>query len=52
MIIAQDKTILHEVLNNNIFLAGDDTLGYLAGTVHKKYSMTFIRGHPFSSCEY
>ena len=30
---------------NNIFLPGDDALGYLAG-----YSMTFILGHPFNTC--
>ena len=36
--------------NNDIFLAGDDALGYLTGPVHKKYSMTFIWGHPFSLC--
>ena len=27
---------------NDIFLSGDDALGYLAGPMHKKYSMTFI----------
>ena len=35
--------------NNDIFSAGGDTLGYLAGPMHKKYSMTFIWGHPFSA---
>ena len=35
---------------NNIFLAIDDVLWYLAGTVHKRYSMTFIWGHQFSTC--
>ena len=29
---------------NDIFLAGDDALGYLAGPMHKKYSMAFIWG--------
>ena len=33
---------------NNIFLAGGDTLVYLAVPVHKKYSTTFVWGHPFS----
>ena len=28
--------------NKDIFLACDDTLGYLAGSMHEKYSMTFI----------
>ena len=36
--------------NNDIFFAGDDALKYLAGPVHKKYSMTFIWGHPFDTC--
>ena len=35
--------------NNDIFLAAADVLGYLAGPMHKEYSMTFIRGHPFST---
>ena len=35
--------------NNDIFLAGDDALVYLAGPMHKKYSTTFIWGHPFST---
>ena len=34
---------------NNIFLAGGDTLVYLAVPVHKKYSATFVWGHPFST---
>ena len=34
--------------NNDIFLVDDDTLEYLAGPVHKKYSITFVWGHPFS----
>ena len=29
---------------NDIFLAGDDALGYLAGPMHKKYFMAFIWG--------
>ena len=33
--------------NNNIFLAGGDALVYLAGPMHKKYSTTFVWGHPF-----
>ena len=36
--------------NNDIFFAGADALKYLAGPVHKKYSMTFIWGHPFDTC--
>ena len=35
--------------NNDIFLAGDDVLVYLAVPVHKKYSITFVWGHPFST---
>ena len=34
--------------NNNIFLAGGDALVYLAEATHKKYSATFVWGHPFS----
>ena len=39
--------------NNDIFLAGADVLVYLAVprgalSVHKKYSTTFVWGHPFS----
>ena len=34
----------------DIFLAGDDALEYLAGPMHKKYSMSFIWDHPFSTC--
>ena len=30
--------------NKGIFLVGDDALGYLAGPIYKKYSMTFIWG--------
>ena len=36
--------------NNDIFLTGDNALGYLAGPMHKKYTMTFIWGHPLSTC--
>ena len=32
--------------NNNIFLAGCDDLIYLALAMHKKYSTTFVWGHP------
>ena len=28
--------------NNDIFLPGDDALGYVAGPTHDKYFMTFI----------
>ena len=35
--------------NNYIFLAGGDALVYLAEPVYKKYSTTFIWGHPFST---
>ena len=34
--------------NNDIFLAGDDALLYLALPMHKKYCTTFVWGHPFS----
>ena len=34
---------------NDIFLAGSDALVYLAGPMHKKYSITFVWGHPFST---
>ena len=37
--------------NNDIFLAGDDALGYLAGPMHKKYSMAFIWGYPLGTSE-
>ena len=36
--------------NNDIFLASNDPLGHLGGPMHKKYSMTFIWGNPFSMC--
>ena len=36
--------------NKNIFFANDDALGYLTGPMHKKYSITFIWGYPFSTC--
>ena len=35
--------------NNNIFLAGRDALVHLAEPVHKKYSTTFVWGHPFGT---
>ena len=34
---------------NSIFLAGGDALVYLAGQMRKKYSTTFVWGHPFST---
>ena len=36
--------------NNDIFLAGDNVLGKLARPMRKKYSVTFIWSHPFSTC--
>ena len=36
--------------NKDIFLAGDDGLGYLARPMYKKNSITFIWGHSFSTC--
>ena len=35
--------------NSNIFLVGDDALVYLIVPMHKKYSTTFVWGHPFST---
>ena len=35
--------------NNDIFLAGGDALVYLAVPMNKKYSTTFVWGHPFST---
>ena len=35
--------------NNGIFLVGCDALVYLAEPMHKKYSATFVWGHPFST---
>ena len=32
---------------NDIFLTGGDALVYLAVLMHKKYSATFVREHPF-----
>ena len=32
---------------NDIFLTGGDALVYLAVLMHKKYSTTFVREHPF-----
>ena len=34
--------------NNDIFIAGSAVLVYLAEPMHKKYSTTFVWGHPFS----
>ena len=34
---------------NGIFLGGSDVLVYLVGPVHKRYSTTFVWGHPFST---
>ena len=36
--------------NNDIFVAGDDALMYLAEPMHKKYSATFVWDHPLSTC--
>ena len=36
--------------SNDIFLAGDNALGYLARPMHKTYSTTFIWGYLFSTC--
>ena len=35
--------------NNDIFLVGGDALVYLTVPMHKKYSTTFVWGHPFST---
>ena len=35
--------------NNDIFLASDDTLVYLAVPMHKKYSATFVWSYTFST---
>ena len=35
--------------NNDNFLAGGDTLVYLARPVQTKYSTAFVWGHPFST---
>ena len=35
--------------NNDIFLAGGDAVVYLAESMHKKYSTTFVWGYPFST---
>ena len=39
------------MVNNDIFLAGEDAPGYLARPIYKKYSQKFIWGRIFSSCE-
>ena len=36
--------------DNEIFLAVDNALGYLAGSLDTKYPMTFIWGHSLSTC--
>ena len=38
--------------NNDIFLAGGSALVYLAEPMHKKYSTTFVWGHPFGTFTY
>ena len=49
LIIAEDKIIVVVMEeNNDIFLAGGNAIVYLAGPLHKKYSITFVCGHPFS----
>ena len=35
--------------NNDIFLAGGDSIVYLAEPMHKKYSTTFVWSHLFST---
>ena len=35
--------------NNDIFLASGNALVYLAVPLHKKYSVTVVWGHPFST---
>ena len=35
--------------NNGIILAGGDASVYLAKPMHKKYSLSFAWGHPFSA---
>ena len=34
--------------HNDTFLADGDALVYLTKPMHKKYSTTFVWGHPFS----
>ena len=36
-------------VNNDLFLAGGDTLAYLVESMPKKYSATFAWGRPFST---
>ena len=38
--------------NNSIFLADGDTQLFLVEPLYKKYSTTFVWGHPFSTYEY
>ena len=35
--------------NKDLFLTGCDTLLYLTGPLHKKYSTIFVWGYPFST---
>ena len=35
--------------NNDMFLAGGGALVYLTELMHKKYSTTIVRSHPFST---
>ena len=35
--------------NNVTFLGGQDALVYLAGLIHKKYSIIVVWGHSFST---
>ena len=35
--------------NSDIFLAGSDSLVYLAGPMHKKYSTKFVWDYPSST---
>ena len=38
--------------NNDIFVAGDEALVYLAEPMHKKYSAIFVWDHPLSTYIY
>ena len=35
--------------NNDVFLVDSDVLVYLVEPMHKKYSITFAWGYPFSA---
>ena len=48
LITASDKIVIMMEENSVILPAGSDVLVYLAVPVHKKYSTTFVWGHPFS----